>query len=175
MINHLCHMSGRYLVTMIPGRMEMYWGVCWCVPPIWQSFGVSPSDWLCVWEVWRRLRLPWIPSGLPRLSGSWPCMWVGVQCAVGIWHHIGLVGCCAAQQISQTRTDDDLSFRLVAISCMQAFANRRNWQCWYLRCWLQRFHHLRGSRLVHVPKTLAKSDEMTCKQMCVIQMSIVFL
>ena len=26
MINHLCHMGGRYLVTMIPGRMEMYWG-----------------------------------------------------------------------------------------------------------------------------------------------------
>ena len=26
MINHLCHMGGRYFVTMIPGRMEMYWG-----------------------------------------------------------------------------------------------------------------------------------------------------
>ena len=25
-VNHLCHMGGRYLVTMIPGRMEMYWG-----------------------------------------------------------------------------------------------------------------------------------------------------
>ena len=37
-------------------------------------------------------------------------------------------------KITQTRTDGDLSFRLVAISCMQAFANRRNWQCWYLRC-----------------------------------------
>ena len=22
--------------------------MCWCVPPIWQCFGVSPSDWLCV-------------------------------------------------------------------------------------------------------------------------------
>ena len=26
MINHLCDMGGRYLVTMIPGHMEMYWG-----------------------------------------------------------------------------------------------------------------------------------------------------
>ena len=28
--------------------------MCWCVPPIWQCFGVSPSDWLCVCGVWGR-------------------------------------------------------------------------------------------------------------------------
>ena len=47
-----------------------------------------------------------------------------VQCAVAIWHPgAGITpacnttfGCCAAQQLSQTMTDGDLSSRLVAIS-----------------------------------------------------------
>ena len=51
MINHLCHMGGRYLVTVIPWRMEMYWEIWLSVSPIWQCFGVSPYDWLYMWRV----------------------------------------------------------------------------------------------------------------------------
>ena len=79
-------------------------------------------------------------------------------------------GCCAAQQLSQTMTDGDLSFRLVTISCIQAFGNRRNWQCWYLWCpiFTAAISPLGRDRLVKMPKTLAKFHEMPNKQICVV-------
>ena len=48
MINHLCHMGGRYLVTMIPGHMEMHWGVLMCAT-------YMAMFWPCMWVtcVWR--------------------------------------------------------------------------------------------------------------------------
>ena len=63
MINHLCHMGGRYLVTMIPERMEMYWGsVLMCATYMAMFWG--KTNWLvvCMWCVaW--VGEPWIPSG----------------------------------------------------------------------------------------------------------------
>ena len=66
-----------------------------------------------------KMMMPWTFSVWSPCGITAACSWCAVQR-------------CAVQQLSQTLTDGDLSFRLVAISCMQAFANRRNWQCWYL-------------------------------------------
>ena len=50
MINHLCHMGGSYLVTMIPGRMEMNWGsVLMCATYMAMFWGIIL--WLAV-HVW---------------------------------------------------------------------------------------------------------------------------
>ena len=48
-------MGGRYLVTMIPGRMEMYWGsVLMCATYMAMFWG--KTLWLAVHvEVWRRV------------------------------------------------------------------------------------------------------------------------
>ena len=53
----------------------MYWGVCWYVPPIsysiWECFGVSPSDWLCVWGVWRRFRQHYTGRQVLERDSNW--------------------------------------------------------------------------------------------------------
>ena len=45
-------MGGRYLVTMIPGRMEMYWGsVLMCATYMAMFWGITLWLAVCVWSV----------------------------------------------------------------------------------------------------------------------------
>ena len=45
-------MGGRYLVTMIPGRMEMYWGsVLMCATYMAMFSGITLCLAVCVWSV----------------------------------------------------------------------------------------------------------------------------
>ena len=45
-------MGGRYLVTMIPGRMEMYWGsVLMCATYMAMFWGITLWLAVCVWSL----------------------------------------------------------------------------------------------------------------------------
>ena len=81
MINHLCHIGGRYVVTMIPGHIEMYWGsVLICATYMRMFWGITLGLAVCVWGVWHRFRQHWIPSGGIKafwiLAMEWvSCVW----------------------------------------------------------------------------------------------------
>ena len=52
MINHLCHIGGRYLVTVNPGRMEMYWwSVLMCTTYMAMFWGITLWLAVCVWSL----------------------------------------------------------------------------------------------------------------------------
>ena len=76
MINNLCHMGGRYLVTMILSRMERYWGsVLICATYMGMFWRHHPVIG-CVWGVWCRFRQHWIPSGGARAFWILAMVWV---------------------------------------------------------------------------------------------------
>ena len=74
MIHCLCHMGGSYLVTMIPGRMEMYWGnVLMCATYMAMFWAITLGLAVCVRCV-ASVEAAFDPSGVTRHSGSWSCM-----------------------------------------------------------------------------------------------------
>ena len=60
-------------------------------------------------------------DGSMEMTMPWTFSMQSASDITSVWLVVALLS-----KITQTRTDGDLSFRLVAISCMQAFANRRN-------------------------------------------------
>ena len=90
MINHVCHMGGRYLETMIPGRMEMYWGsVLICATYMGMFWGITLWLAVCVRSV------AWVQAALDPQWGAktfWIrelneelCMWSTGQGLPTLW------------------------------------------------------------------------------------------